>query len=362
METQAEGWHKDGRGQIKVEHFWGSVQVPSQRYEHKDGSHCQVALDPSLDSSGWTAGALNVMMRLSSSMSYEKAAEVSRDFQMLPSMSRAGLERLTQSYASTCQTQTRELLDVAKDAPLLAGQGRQIVIEVDGVRVLEQAQGGVCAGIEIKSAVIHPVAAPQQRSVLADVCEATLFTDQVAGLMREAGLRQNDEVIGLSDGATWIKHLYENLGIPHIIDVYHSSSYLDTVMENLGWDEDRRTQTRRAWVTGNIKAAEWLQEHNPDEAVWRSWNEPSQTAWRYLEERQQHMDYPSYKTRGLPIGSGQVEGANKSVIGFRMKQSGMQWSRSGAGRMASLRARRCSKQPLVPHDTLRHHAFPCPTG
>ena len=180
--------------------------------------------------------------------------------------------------------------------------------------------------------------------------------------MREAGLRTQDEVVGLSDGATWIKHLYENLGVEHIIDVYHSSSYLDTVMETLGWDEDGRTQTRRAWVTGNIKAAEWLQEHSPDVDVWRSWNEPTQTAWHYLEERQHHMDYPSYKDRGLPIGSGQVEGVNKSVIGFRMKQSGMQWSRSGAGRMASLRARRCSKRPLVSHDTLRHHAFPCPTG
>ena len=71
---------------------------------------------------------------------------------------------------------------------------------------------------------------------------------------------------------------------------------------------------------------------------------------------------PGYRERGLPIGSGQVEGVNKSVIGFRMKQSGMQWSRSGAGRMASLRARRCSKQLLVSHDTIRHHAFSSPTA
>jgi hypothetical protein len=223
--------------------------------------------------------------------------------------------------------------------------------------------------------------------------------------MREAGLRTQDEIVGLSDGATWIKHLYENLvlhqtssdgyftflivflsrlcstkaasrqtlanrqyffgqllGVEHIIDVYHSSSYLDTVMETLGWDEHDRRQTRHAWLKGDIKAHDWLQKHLPDPSLWNSWNEPTQTAWRYLEERQTYMDYPSYKTRGLPIGSGQVEGVNKSVIGVRMKQSGMQWSRSGAGRMASLRARRCSKHPLLPHDTIRHHAFSCPTA
>jgi hypothetical protein len=100
----------------------------------------------------------------------------------------------------------------------------------------------------------------------------------------------------------------------------------------------------------------------PDPSSWLVWDESSQTALRYLEERQQSMNYPSYKARGLPIGSGQVEGMNKSVIGYRMKQSGMHWSRSGAGRMAALRAWRCSKTPLVSHDTLRFAAFPSPLG
>ena len=196
------------------------------------------------------------MMRLSSSVSYEKAVEVSRDFKMLPDMSRAGLERLTQPYASACQAQTRELLDTAKDAALLAGRGRKVVIEVDGVRVLEKAQDGVCGGIEIKSAVIHPVSAPQQRTLLADVCEATAFTDQVAGLMREAGLRQDDEVIGLSDGAQWIKHLYETLGVKNIIDVYHTAVPTSVPsMLGLGWDEPRRATTRAEWLRGEIDAA-----------------------------------------------------------------------------------------------------------
>jgi hypothetical protein len=358
---KAEGWCKDGRSSVEVKHFWGSMRVPAQRYEHKGGEHCQIALDPKLDSSGWTAGALQVMMRLSASLSYEKAEEVTRELQMLPSMSRAGLERLTQPYARACQHETRELLEVAKDAPLLnEGPGRKVVIEVDGVRVLGQPQDGVCEGIEIKSAVIHLVSDPGKRSLLADVCEASVFTGQVAGLMREAGLRQNDDIVGLSDGAEWIKNLFESLGIEHIIDVYHSSSYLDTIMQTLGWSEAQRLQTRRSWLRGEIAATQWLHYHLPDPRVWLVWDDSSQIALRYLEERQQSMNYPSYKARGLPIGSGQVEGMNKSVIGYRMKQSGMHWSRSGAGRMATLRAWRCSKTPLVSHDTLRHAAFPSP--
>ena len=35
------------------------------------------------------------------------------------------------------------------------------------------------------------------------------------------------------------------------------------------------------------------------------------------------MDYPKYRENGWPIGSGQIEGMNKSVIWSHMKESGM---------------------------------------
>lgn len=347
---------------MEVKHFWGSLRVTAQRYEHKDGRHCQIALDPGLDESGWTAGALNVMMRLSGSMSFEKAEEIVRDFHLLPNMSRAGLERLTQPYALACQREIRELLDMAQTASLSqAGQGRTMILEVDGVRVLGQAEQGLCEGIEIKSAVLYPMNDPDKRSMIADVCETQDFTSQLAGLLREAGVRNKDELIGVSDGAVWIKHLYDTLGIEQIIDVYHSSCYLDTLMTSLDWSEEQRTQTRRTWLKGELNAGDWLSQHEVNlQQV--SLDEPSQTALAYLKERQHCMNYVTYKVRSLPIGSGQVEGMNKSVIGYRMKQSGMQWSRSGAGRMAALRARRCSKSQLVSHDTIRFAAFSCPVG
>lgn len=70
------------------------------------------------------------------------------------------------------------------------------------------------------------------------------------------------------------------------------------------------------------------------------------------------MDYPTFKARGYPIGSGHVEAMKKSVIGNRLKRSGMHWSRDGAARMASLRAQFCARHPLVDLDQLRHKAYP----
>ena len=43
----------------------------------------------------------------------------------------------------------------------------------------------------------------------------------------------------------------------------------------------------------------------------QSWSEEARSAIQYLEQRADRMDYPAYKARGWPIGSGQVEGMNK---------------------------------------------------
>lgn len=109
-----------------------------------------------------------------------------------------------------------------------------------------------------------------------------------------------------------------------------------------------------------MNAAAWLEAHLPTPEVWLSWPSGALTALSYLEERKGRMAYRDYRAREWPIGSGQVEGMNKSVIGKRMKQSGMQWSRAGASRMASLRAQHRARRPLTEHHTLRRRAFPVP--
>lgn len=287
--------------------------------------------------------------------------EVVSDFRVMPEMSRAGLERLTQNYAQACQQEVSEVLEMEQTLPLACGdRSRLMVLEVDGVRVLGRACEGRCEGIEIKTAVVHPVSTPSERSMIADEGKAERFTEQVSGLLRQAEVHKTDQLVGVSDGAPWIEGLFEALTIPQVIDVYHACNYLDTLMQELGWSETERQQTRRSWQRGEVNAGDWLDEYVPRREVRGHWSQEAHTALNYLEERATRMHYRDYKARGWPIGSGQVEGMNKSVIGKRMKQSGMQWSREGAGRMAALRAQRCSKKPIASHHTIRHRAFSIP--
>jgi len=50
---------------------------------------------------------------------------------------------------------------------------------------------------------------------------------------------------------------------------------------------------------------------------------------RYFQNHQHKMDYPRYVKNGWQIGSGPVESACKTVVGNRLKGSGMRWGEAG---------------------------------
>jgi len=57
----------------------------------------------------------------------------------------------------------------------------------------------------------------------------------------------------------------------------------------------------------------------------------------YFTTHRRRMRYAEYIARGLPIGSGPVEAAAKTVVQGRLKRSGMRWSRDGGQRVLDLR-------------------------
>lgn len=59
----------------------------------------------------------------------------------------------------------------------------------------------------------------------------------------------------------------------------------------------------------------------------------------YLKNNAKRMDYAGHRAAGLPIGSGPVESACKSLVGARCKQAGMRnWQHEGAEAVLRLRA------------------------
>jgi hypothetical protein len=59
---------------------------------------------------------------------------------------------------------------------------------------------------------------------------------------------------------------------------------------------------------------------------------------RYFTRNRKRMDYAEYRRQGLPIGSGIVEAACKTLVGQRLKRAGMRWSIDGGQKILNLRA------------------------
>jgi len=232
------------------------------------------------------------------------------------SLSLSHCERLTQGYAEVFEQASVEALKVLADLPLASAamKPRTMVVQADGVYVLERDKPvpGQCEGREIKQVLFYPNSSPSERDSYASTAAIDDFIPLAHGLMRQAGVRQDDVLIGVGDGATWIDQLFDCLGVEQrILDVYHASLYLEQVLVAMGWDEAEREMERRAWLRGEVNGRDWLRDFLPPPQVWLQWPSQAQTALRYLEQRLDHMDYRNYQAKGWPIGSGQIEGALK---------------------------------------------------
>jgi len=158
-------------------------------------------------------------------------------------------------------------------------------------------------------------------------------------------LPQAWEQVAISDGAEWIRRLYErNYGqATPVVDWYHAMEHVWTAGRLVCGEEGPHLTS---WVKRR-ETALWLGQVHEVVRVIRAEaaelsGEPQQkllTEATYFERNARRMQYQEFREEGLPIGSGMVEGgACKALVGDRLKGTGMRWSRPGAQAMLTLRA------------------------
>ena len=62
----------------------------------------------------------------------------------------------------------------------------------------------------------------------------------------------------------------------------------------------------------------------------------------YFERNAERMRYPKFRKQNLFVGSGVIEAGCKTVMGSRLKRSGMFWTVRGANAVIALRCCRHS--------------------
>jgi hypothetical protein len=157
----------------------------------------------------------------------------------------------------------------------------------------------------------------------------------------------------LADGSrgNWV--YFENHPDPrisngvHISDFYHATVYLSSAAEAFfgeGSDESKKwfekykdiLKTKKNGVNHVIRSIRYFR--NRLEIRGKERLKKIKAALRYFTRNQKRMKYSKYLAMGLPIGSGVVEAACKTVVESRLKRSGMRWSIPGGQYILNLRS------------------------
>jgi len=157
------------------------------------------------------------------------------------------------------------------------------------------------------------------------------------------GLREAKEVVFLGDGACWIrnerrKHFGRST---FIIDWYHALEHIWDCGKVLFGEGSEATEKwvkkRESWLWDGQtrKLLNDLQKQRKQHRGRK--REELSKLHKYIQDNEQEMRYDVFRAEGYDIGSGAVEGACKHVVGKRLKQSGMIWSRAGSSATLALR-------------------------
>lgn len=157
------------------------------------------------------------------------------------------------------------------------------------------------------------------------------------------GWSRAEQKVVIGDGAEWIWNLTQQHfpGAVQIVDLYHARQHL-WELARLLYPSD--TKRRNAWI--GLHQKRWLDRGKigklvaslrwirvPDAELARKVRNEAD----YFANNAARMNYPLFRKHHLFVGSGAIEAGCKTVVGHRLKQSGMFWTVNGANAILALR-------------------------
>lgn len=173
------------------------------------------------------------------------------------------------------------------------------------------------------------------------------FDLQVADMENNVGSEVTKVILCDAHPVLWnyIDHHARFDDYEKLVDFYHTEEHLSKAAEALFGKKSEQAQD---WY--NTYRTKLLEQDGGASLVIRSmmyYRETlrlSKSRLKKLSQEQtffrrnkHRMTYADFRSRGLPIGSGPVEAACKSIVKTRLCRSGMRWSREGGQRILNLR-------------------------
>jgi hypothetical protein len=285
----------------------------------------------------------------------------------------AGLEVTTKSVERTAEAIGADILQreqgetqkaLQLDLPIIAGAPIPILyVQMDGtgVPVVKKETAGRQGKIagqpahtrEVKLGCVftqttwdkegYAIRDPNSTTYTGAIETAEEFGKRIYVEAWERGWSRARKKVVIGDGAEWIWNLVAE-HFPdaiQIVDLYHARQHLWEVARQLYPNDELKQKTwmkahqKRLLDKGKIEklvgALRSIDTANPQMA------EKIRTEADYFERNAPRMRYPKFRRQHLFIGSGVIEAGCKTVIGSRLKRSGMFWTVRGANAILALR-------------------------
>lgn len=188
----------------------------------------------------------------------------------------------------------------------------------------------------------YPLRDPDSTTYTGAIESAEEFGKRIYGEAWKRGWSRAKQKVVMGDGAEWIWNIADEhfSGAVQIVDLYHARQHLWDLARQLH-PHDQAQQKR--WImihqdmldAGKIEklvgGLQSVDSPHPELA------ETLRTAAEYFEKNAARMRYPQFRRQHLFVGTGVMEAGCKTVIGSRLKQSGMFWTVRGANAIIALR-------------------------
>ena len=166
-----------------------------------------------------------------------------------------------------------------------------------------------------------------------------------------------DHRVVLADGKREIWRIVDEHcvfeGFTRILDFYHAAQHLSMAAEHLF---GKASVTSGSLVSilaaqtapytqrrGGVDPLCVLPSSQTPKTIGQRYRQAT-TELGYFRNNRDKMDYARYHAWGLIISSGPVEAAAKTIVGHRLKRSGMRWTRHGGQQILNLRVQVQSKR------------------
>jgi len=155
------------------------------------------------------------------------------------------------------------------------------------------------------------------------------------------------QVYAIGDGANWIYNTYKSIdpNSHYTVDYYHLSEYLipfapefiakyhDIAPSKIN---DKYINAWMSLTCERLKQNEIGYLYEESKLI-KDTKQASEQFRQYVANRWDRFDYQTLVKQDLPIGSGLIEGAHKSILQKRLKKSGVGWEINNIKSMIHLR-------------------------